>query len=166
MQKHLTSFLLALTLVVFIPTIGLAAARVTLETTIEKREIVITNGKEEIRFIPSDQAAPGDQLRFTLSFSNKGDEIANGVVLDNPIPANAVYVAESASTYKGSKPMFSINDGATYDESADLLVEQASPDGSKKMVTASPEKYTHIRWRLPALPAGSAGQVSFNVLIQ
>lgn len=160
---------LLLTLAVMIlssPVVVFSAAQMTIDTLTEKQEVIDVNGDKQTRFVQTENAAPGEILRFTLQFRNTGDTVAEDVVLDNPIPPNSSYQADSATSFKDSRPLFSTDNGSTFSLPATLTYEIRNPDGSNKTIIAPPEKYTDIRWQLPPLPAGATGQVSFNVLIQ
>ena len=149
-----------------LPVAAFSAARVTIDTLVEKQEVLEVNGQKQTRFIATEKATPGDTLRFTLVFRNDGDAVAENVLLSNPIPPNSIYLDGSATAYEGTLPLFSVDGGTSFNTPSSLTYETKNPDGSASKKVASPEEYTHIRWQLPPLPAGAAGQVSFNVLIQ
>lgn len=148
------------------PAIALSAAEVTIDTVIEKQEVTVVDGTRQTRFIESANVVPGETLRFTLQIKNEGDAVAENVVLDNPLPPNALYIADSATQFRDSAPQFSIDNGQTFGSPSSLTLEIKNPDESTETIIAPPEEYTHIRWPLPPLEAGAAGQVSFEVLIQ
>ena len=166
MKAHIKSILAVVIVILASPTLAYSAAEVTIDTVTEKMEVIDAKGVQLTRFVESSNVTPGDTLRFTLQFKNTGDATAENVVLDNPLPPNSLYIADSATSYLNSTPKFSIDDGLTFSAASALTYQAKNPDGSSETVVAPPQKYTHIRWQLPPLAAGAAGQVSFNVLIQ
>jgi len=160
-SRLLTPILLLLT-----PGLALAAANITLETRVERQEIVTVDGEEQVKYIPSDTAKPGETLRFTLVYRNTGDETAEEVFLDNPVPSGTSYQANSASRAGSDLLFFSVDGGKTFRAPEQLTIEAPGADGKREQQIAPPESYTHIRWEIPPLPAGASGEVSFGVRVK
>ncbi len=152
--------------ILLLPTVVLAAPEITIDTTVEKQEILEADGIKNISYVPVDSGTPGDVLRFTLSYQNTGDEIAIGVVLNNPVPAGTRYLSESATSENTESLLFSIDNGATFNAPELLTHESMNPDGKTEIKVASPDIYTNIRWQLLPLDAGTTGSVSFKVQIK
>lgn len=156
---------LAIALLCF-TTYAQAAPQVSINTIAEKQEIVTVDGEQQVRFVQAGTSLPGDTLRFTIFYSNSGDETATGVVLDNPVPLGAIYLANSATREGVDELLFSIDSGTTYKQPTLLTYTTTLANGDKETRVASPEEYTHIRWLINNIPPGGAGQVSYNALVE
>ncbi len=152
--------------ILLLPTVVLAAAEITIYTTVEKQVTLEADGIEKVNYVAAESATPGDILRFTLEYQNVGDEVADGVVLNNPVPAGTRYLSESATSENTESLLFSIDDGATFKTPELLTYEIKNTDGSNELKVASPDSYTNVRWQLLPLDAGTTGSVSFKVQIQ
>lgn len=145
---------------------ALAAPQIAIDSRIEQKQVLVVDGKEQVRYLPTEATTPGSVLRFTLIYRNSGDEIARDVVLDNPVPKGTSYLNGSATTGSEVTTEFSIDGGKSYKKPAFLTYEITLPNGNRESRVASPEEYTHIRWQLKAVPAGGSGQVSFEALVK
>ena len=123
------------------------------------------NGKNVLKRVPASDVESGQVLIFTLKYSNKGNEKAKNVVVDNPIPKETIYEIGSA-TGAGSKITFSINDGKNYKKPSMLTYEIKGSDGKKVRKKASPEKYTNVRWLIPSVPPGGGGELSYRARVR
>jgi uncharacterized repeat protein (TIGR01451 family) len=162
--SHLLTVTLTITLLA-ISTLAMAAAQISVETTIEKQERFEIDGKQQVRYVPAETTVPGDTLRFTLTYKNSGDEPAMDVVLDNPVPTGTSYLTDTATHTEATELLFSIDGGATYKNPTLLTYTVTLPNGGTESRVASPEQYTHVRWRISSIPPGETGQVSFNALV-
>ena len=88
-------------------------------------------------------ARPGDEIRYSLVFTNVTQGPVKNVQFVDPIPAGMVYVLGSASVGQSGSVAFSIDGGKTY--SAQPTVEMAE-NGRKVSKPAPRELYTHVRW--------------------
>lgn len=164
-MKHPRKFLmLILAASLLLPTAALAAPQIELAIEAEKEVTVTENGEEVIKRVPAAEAAPGETVIFTITYANTGDEAATNVVVSDPVPEGTAYVPGSAT--ETGEVTFSIDGGETYKKPSLLTYEVTSTDGATEERTASPEKYTHVRWQIPEIPAGEQGQVSFRVEVQ
>lgn len=99
-----------------------------------------------VKSVDNASIAPGGVLTYTILFTNTGSDDAQNVVVEDPVPAPATYVAGSA-TASGATLMFSHDGGVTFDGSDALPV-------------------THLRWTLTApLPPSGSGSFVFQVLV-
>lgn len=142
-------------------------AKPLLEISISaSKEVVETvNGIRTVKRVPATTATIGDVLTYTLSYSNKGDEAATEAVVDNPISAETSYIDNSA-VGAGANITFSIDKGKTYKKPALLTYEIKQPNGAVQKYTARPEEYTHIRWTIKQVPAGTGGTLGFSVKVK
>ena len=164
MHGKIQQFVTLIALILFSTSVW-AKPEITLSITSEKEVIEMKNGKKIVKRVPAKEVDPGQVLVFTLKFSNKGDENATNVVVDNPIPKETVYVVGSASGV-GSDITFSINGGKTFKKPTLLTYEMKGPDGKKIKKKASPEQYTNVRWVIPTVLPGKGGEVSFKARVK
>ncbi len=142
---------------------GAAAAAVALVHTVEKVvEVTAEDGTVTTELVAADSVVPGDELRYTIQFTNDGDSAvdAGTIVITNPLPAELEYLPGTAFG-AGTDIQFSI-DGETFAEPDALTVVV---DGVETKAPAS--AYTAIRWTFgPALEPGASGHVSFSARLE
>lgn len=136
------------------------AVRVKSIAQVEK-SVVDKDGNKTRKRVPVERAIPATEVIYTTTFENITVTPVGNVVIDNPIPNNSAYRADSAFG-KGFDIQFSTDTGRKYAQAAQLTVRGA--DGKERL--ALPTEYTNIRWthRGP-LPAGGAGEVGFRAVI-
>ena len=134
-----------------------------LKTVVEKVvEVKAPDGTTKTELVPAAVAVPGDQVVYTVTFKNVGNQSADNIRITNPIPAEMQYVADTASG-PGSDVLYSVDGGKTYGRAAELFVTES--DGRKR--PAGPADYTHIRWVLKApLAAGAQGFARFRATVR
>ena len=144
----------------FLP--ALAFAQVELKTDMFKVvETQKENGTSKIEWVAADSIVPGDKVGYRISFSNKGEKPADNIVLNNPIPDNTVYVADSARG-ANSNILFSVDGGKQFAKPEQLFIKV---NGKKR--PATDKDYTHVQWALSsALPAGKDGSVQYVVQVK
>ena len=141
---------------------GIASAQTSghlnVTTTVQKEEVTIDDaGKRNTQLVDAAKVVPGDEVIYTVTFSNIGDEPAENVVITNPLPEQLTYVDGSAFG-PGAEIVFSVDGGKTFAKSFDLVV---SDDGVQRSATA--QDFTHIRWVMANdIPAGSQGMSQFR----
>ena len=138
------------------------AAPITLQTVVHKEELVVNAaGETETLLLPVTTAVPGDQVIYTVTFANQGDEPATGVTVVDPIPDQMRYVAGSASG-PGTDITFSVDGGHSFALAADLEVTATS--GAARAARA--EDFTHIRWVFRGeLEPGAQGVARFRAVL-
>ena len=140
-----------------------AAAQVTLSNSVKKVETVVNeDGEAERRLIDAVSVVPGDELRYTITFTNDGGEVvdAGSIVITNPIPEATEYL-DGTAFGAGTEIVFS-TDGVSFADPAELVVEEAGTEAP-----ASAKDYKTIRWVFaPELEPGETGNVSFNVRLK
>jgi uncharacterized repeat protein (TIGR01451 family) len=143
-EKHvLVLFAVVLGLTV---TMGLAAASANLAGSLEAYRVAVTDkGAEE--FLPAANARPQDVIEYRLIYTNTGDEPIRNVLITDPIPVGTRMVHPSASRPKTGKVEFSVDGGKSF-HPWPVMVKKTTLDGKKKVVEATPEMITHIRWAL------------------
>jgi uncharacterized repeat protein (TIGR01451 family) len=133
--------------------------RIELVPTAE-RDIVKTydDGFEEVVRVHAKKILPGEEIIYTIAYTNLGSDPAEDVVITCPIPARMHYRNLSAEK-EGLELLFSVDNGATFDHPESLIVV----DKNGKRVLARTKDFTHIKWKIKdTLPPGSFGKVSFK----
>jgi uncharacterized repeat protein (TIGR01451 family) len=123
------------------------------ELVAEVRENVSTTpGREVYRFVPARMLEQGQIVYYTVRITNQTTVPVRNVAVVQPVPANTVYIADSAAG-PGAAVSFSVDGGNSF-AAADALV--AEVEGTKQ--PAQPAQYTHIRWQLrnPLAPGATA----------
>jgi uncharacterized repeat protein (TIGR01451 family) len=140
-----------------------AFAAVTLVHTVEKVErVTAQDGTVTTELVAADKVIPGDELHYTISFSNDGDAVVDPgtIVITNPLPAELEYIGGSAFG-AGTTITYSV-DGTAFGAPETLKI---TVDGVEVVAPAS--AYTAIRWTFgPALDPGAKSYVSFNARLE
>ena len=138
-----------------------AGGDVVLSHRVEKIEAFISDGgARQARLVPVEQVYEGDELRYTITFTNDTDETvgSNSIVVTNPIPESTEYI-EGSAFGSASKVEFSADGGKSFAAPGALTVR----DGERER-RAQPRDYTTIRWHYgPPLSPGERNHVSFVV---
>jgi len=156
--KSTVRSLLALALVA-LPLAAWAQPKVDITVKAEKEVTVSAKGKQVKRRLAAKGIQPGEELIYTLSYHNSGNEPAKDVVISDPIPAGTAYIPGSAS--EAGEVTFSIDKGKSFKKPTLLTYEVK---GQKRVAT--PDDYTDIRWTIPSVPAGGKGSVTFRVKVK
>jgi len=124
-------------------------------------EVVDKIGKKALQRLPVEKAIPGTEVIYTTTFENISKASASNIVINNPIPENTLYKADSAFG-KDCEILFSV-DGKKFAHAEELKVKDA--EGKERNAVAS--DYTHIRWtyKVPLAP-GKSGSVGFRATIK
>lgn len=155
----MSSALRALTALVFpVMLLGatpVAAQGLALDSIVElERSSTAADGTALTEYVKPETVVPGDRVRITLRYENRGRVPVNSVRLNNPIPDGLQY----DGTRDVQNFSLSINGGASWGQLADLTLLTA--DGTPRAATA--EDVTHVLWVLPEPVApGARGSVSF-----
>lgn len=144
----------------FLP--AFAFAQVTLVTEAFKITAVTnSDGTVSEQWQAIDEVVPGDKVGYRISYSNTGNDDATGVVINNPVPENTEYVANTAKGVD-SNITYSADAGKNFARTAELVIVK---DGKRKKARA--EDITHIRWTLPeAVAPKASGSVEFQVRVK
>ena len=112
-------------------------------TAVAEVEVSQTNelGEKIVKRTEATSVVPGTEVIYTITAKNTGTEVADKVVVTNPVPKQTVYVDGSASG-PDTVITFSADDGKTYDTARQLMV--TGTDGKPRPATA--EDYSHVRW--------------------
>ncbi len=138
------------------------AAPIVVQTVAEKEErFVDEQGAEKTRLVPAATVVPGDQVVYTVTFTNEGDEPAAQIVVTDPVPAQMRYVDGSAFG-PGTDIEFSVDGGNSFAAADQLTVSDAR--GNARAARAS--DFTHIRWGFRhVLAPGERGYARFKAVL-
>ncbi|MFH1864929.1 MAG: hypothetical protein ABIK85_03525 [Candidatus Eisenbacteria bacterium] len=159
-MKRISLTLAALLLVCPAAAIRADETRAVELKTVAETEIEVLNheGRPELRRIEAATVVPGDEVIYTIHYSNAGAETAESVVITNPIPDHMTYMAGSTSG-NGTIVTYSVDGGEVFAPPEELRM----PDGDGGERAASASEYTHIRWTLGAtLAPDQRGSVEFR----
>ena len=134
-----------------------------LTTVVEKIvEVKQKDGATKTQLLAVDVALPGDEVVYTVSFTNVSKQAADNIRITNPIPSDLRYLPNSAFG-PGTEVLYSVDGGLTFASPKELTV--ASDSGARR--TADASDYTHIRWVLKApLDAGAKGFARFSAVVR
>ena len=163
MSKRVSSMVVLA--VLLLTAAAFAKPLVSVSMKAEKEVTVVTKGQKATKKVEAATVDPGNVVFYTLTYVNKGDEPASDAVLDDPIPKGTVYLPGSAFG-SGTDISFSIDGGKTFKKPTLLTYDVKLPNGKVEKRVASPEEYTHIRWTVKTIPAGSTGKVGFQVRVK
>lgn len=130
-------------------------------TVVQKEEVTTDDTGETTRhLVPAETVVPGEDVIYTITFTNISDETAENIVITNPISANLTYVDGSAFG-PGTVIEFSVDGGQSF-ASADRLI--VSAEGVER--PANVADFTHVRWTMQnELAAGAHGMARFRATL-
>lgn len=133
----------------------------TAEQTVERVTVSINaNGNEVRTYAVAEEAAPGDEVRYSLTYTNSGDTAAEAVSLVMPVPSEVTYIETSAAA-AGKALTFSADGGTTFAPRAALMTSTGD-----QLRPATSDEITHIKWTFAEPIAPSAtGSVSFSAVL-
>ncbi|MEO0451042.1 MAG: hypothetical protein AAFZ74_12085 [Pseudomonadota bacterium] len=157
----LRATLLALTLV---GAFSAAAHATGLKATQSVEVATVTmaaDGTETVTYSPATEVEPGEQVRYTLTYTNEGASPAEDVSLVMPVPAEVTYL-EGSIAGPFSTVTYSADNGETFMAREALIV--AADDAARP---AAAEDITHIKWAFGEdIPAEQSGQISFSAILK
>ncbi|MFW6093572.1 MAG: hypothetical protein ACODAC_06310 [Pseudomonadota bacterium] len=142
---------------------GSAVAQVTLDTRVGLVTSPADGEDEPARALTeTDTVEPGDELRYTIIFSNDGEVPveAERIVVTNPVPEGTRYVPGSAGG-DATRIEYS-RDGERFSGT-----EPAEPRPAEARGEAADPGVRSIRWTYQeALAPGASSEVHFHVIMQ
>ncbi|WP_228064347.1 DUF11 domain-containing protein [Novilysobacter avium] len=117
-------------------------------------EVKNADGSITLKAEPANSVVPGSEVTYVVTYRNTGATAADAVKIDNPVPADLVYVASAGDR---AVDAVSVDGGTQYGVLAGLTV--VGQDGQSRPAQAA--DVTHLRWVLGRLVAGAEGTVSF-----
>ncbi len=140
---------------------GTATAAVELSTSVKRVVRLVTDdGGPETLLLSALSVQPGQELRYTIAFTNAGSEFIDPgvIVITNPIPETAEYL-DGTATGADTEIEFSVDGGASFASAARLTVVE---NGARVPATAA--HYTTLRFTYGGiLGPGEGSVVAFDV---
>jgi len=154
----IAALLLTLASVVAVPAPAEEQGHLNVRTVVQKERIVTDHdGTARIELVAADSVAPGDDIVYTITFTNVSGKVAENIVITNPIASALSYVDGSAFG-PGTEIEFSVDDGATFGRFNELVVAAGATERP-----AEADDVTHVRWTMKGdLPAGAEGMARFR----
>ena len=148
-----------------LPLTAIAKPEIVLTMVSEKEIMIEQNGKQVKKKVVAKETVPGDELIYSITYKNKGDEVAKNVAIKNPIPEGTVYVLDSA---QGSNAdiTFSVDKGLTFKKPGLLTYERKDSTGKSVKSKASYEQYSHVKWLVKEVQPGKGGTVTYKVKVK
>jgi uncharacterized repeat protein (TIGR01451 family) len=158
-------------LLILVPILMLisAGAAVAADRSIELRTVAETDikvidaaGKEQTERVTATKIVPGDEVIYTVYFTNRGSDATDDVVITNPVPEH-MFVRQIETSQRPMLVVVSVDGGSQYGSPRDLTIT----DAGGRTRPAQPSDYTHVRWTLQEpLAPGAEGSVSFRAQLQ
>ena len=127
-----------------------------------EKTVVNAQGEKQLVRQPASKVLPGEEVIFVNTYANQGQEPADAVTINNPIPEHMTYVGGSA-TGENTIVTYSVDGGQSFGPLLELKVTEA--DGSQRPAAAV--DVTHIRWeRTTPLAPGEEARVEFRARLQ
>ncbi len=141
------------------------AQTVELVTKAEREIEVVEKGAKIKKLAPPQKMVPGDEVLYTVTYSNKTAKPADNVSVTSPVPKDTRYKDGSAEG-EGATIAYSVDGGKTFATPDRLTVAFKDKVGKDSVRPAIAQDYTHIRWVIKQNVApGQSGAVRFRVVI-
>jgi len=157
-MKQLAKFALILSGLFGAAVVAQESGHLNVRTLVQKEEVIVSDsGETERRLVSADTVLPGDDVIYTITFTNVSDEAAENVIITNPISENLTFIEGSAFA-PGTLIEFSVDGGTSFGAPAELLVVDSGTERP-----AEPEDFTHVRWTMQnQLDVGAQGIARFR----
>lgn len=131
-----------------------------------EREVeVLEKGVKVKKVAPVDKITPGDEVVYTLTYTNKTGKPATDIAITNPVPRHTRY-KDGTAAGEGTAITFSVDGGKTFATPDKLVVTARDKSGKDITRPAVAQDYTHIRWVVKqTLAPGQSGSVRFHAVI-
>jgi uncharacterized repeat protein (TIGR01451 family) len=141
---------------------GVGAQAVELVTKAEKEIDVIEKGVKVKKLAPTQKMVPGDEVLYTVTYTNKTAKPAENVSVVNPVPKHMRYKDGSAAG-DNAEIAFSVDGGKTFAAPDKLTMAIKDKSGKDSVRAAGAGDYTHIRWVIKQNVApGQSGSVRYR----
>jgi uncharacterized repeat protein (TIGR01451 family) len=141
---------------------SMAQANVSINSTsLQEQKKVTATGETVKVWVKASKVVPGTVIRYVNTLDNSGDKSASKLVVNNPIPENMEYVANSAVCQSSCSITYSVDGGKTYKQPEELFLGLGE---ERHMAKAS--EYTHIKWVIDALGASSQSSVEYKARLK
>ena len=142
--------------------ITLAQAGVSISSASFQEQIKVNENGERVKeWVKTSKVVPGTIIRYINRLYNDGKVSATNLVINNPIPKNMEYVANSASCQDGCSISYSVDGGKTFKEPMELFLGVGE---NRHLARAS--EYTDIRWLVSRLDANMQSSVEYKARLK
>lgn len=125
-------------------------------------EVLNDRGFKELKQVPAEKVMPGTEVIYVTTVKNVGQEPAERVVVDNPMPEHMLYRGASVLDNTGSVEV-SVDGGKRYGVLATLEVDE----GHGKPRQAEANDVTHVRFKMDRpLSPGASNRFGFRAVLQ
>jgi uncharacterized repeat protein (TIGR01451 family) len=150
------------TSIVLLAMMSMAQANVSINSaSFQEHTKVLPGGKKVKEWVKASKVVPGTVIRYLNTLTNSGDKKATKLVVNNPIPENMEYIANSASCQGSCTISYSVDGGKTYKQPEELFVGVG-----EERHQAQASEYTDIRWVVDALAATSQSAVEYKARLK
>ena len=134
------------------------AGRLDIRTVVQKEaRVTQDDGSTRTELVPAEAVVPGEEVIYTVTYTNISDAPTENIVISNPIPTELTYVQGSAFG-PGTAVTFSVDGGQSYASPEVLVVVE---NGQERAATTA--DFTNIRWEVQdPLNAGQRGFARFR----
>ena len=137
-------------------------ANVTINTASFQEQTKVTASGEKVKeWVKASKVVPGTVIRYVNTLDNSGDKSARKLVVNNPVPENMEYVANTASCQGSCVISYSVDGGKTYKQPEELFLGV-----EEKRHLAKASEYTNIRWVVAQLDASSQSSVEYKARLK
>jgi len=126
--------------------VGMASGSANLTGNLEAYRVVVNDEGVE-KFLPADNARPKDVIEYRLIYTNTGDQPIQQILITDPVPIGTQLLNPSARHPEAARVEYSIDGGKSF-QPWPILVKKTTENGEEKLVEATPDMVTHIRWTL------------------
>ena len=137
-------------------------AKVSISSTSYQEAVKVNSNGEKVKeWVPTNKVVPGTVVRYVNALSNSGAKRATKLVVNNPVPENMEYVANSATCQSECSVRYSVDGGKTFQEPSKLFVGEG-----KERHLAEAKEYTNVRWVLTTLEAKSKNSIEYKARLK
>lgn len=150
------------TSVLLLAMVNMAQANVSINSASYQEVTKVTPSGEKVQeWEKASKVVPGTVIRYVNSLQNSGQMTATKLVVNNPVPQNMEYVANSASCVSSCSLSYSVDGGSSYAQAESLFVG----DGVERHLAKASE-YTHIRWTVDSLASTAQSVVEYKARLK
>ena len=137
-------------------------ANVSINSASFQEQTKVTQSGEKVKeWVKASKVVPGTVIRYVNSLENAGEKSATKLVVNNPVPENMEYVANSAACASGCSLSYSVDGGENYGQPESLYLGV----GEERHLAKASE-YTNIRWVVDSLAASSQSSVEYKARLK
>jgi uncharacterized repeat protein (TIGR01451 family) len=141
---------------------SMAQANVSISSTSLQEQIKVSPSGEKVKeWIKASKVVPGTVIRYVNTIENSGDKPARKLVVNNPIPENMEYVANTATCEGTCIITYSVDGGKSFKKPEELFLGV----GEERHMAKATE-YTDIRWVVDTLATTSQSTVEYKARLK